>query len=272
MKILKSIPNVAYIFDVDGVLADPKHKKVDEDLLHMILDKLKSGEPVALNTGRSIDWVNERIIAPLSEQIEDKNIISRFFVIGEKGGTWMCFDDNCNIKRNKEESFVLSEDLREKVKNLVEAKYSDCAFFDETKETMISVEMKDAFEIPEFSKRQKDINAELKALLEEAIDGHRIEPSIIATDIQDKRAGKALGTDRFIHFLEERNIHPEKFIAFGDSPSDLDMADELHKQGKQVDFVFVGDQEKLGDVKRDFHIAFMEGFHHGTKRYLEERV
>ena len=48
----------AYIFDVDGVITSPYEKQVKEnELLRIIAEKLKNSEPVAFNTGRTIQWV-----------------------------------------------------------------------------------------------------------------------------------------------------------------------------------------------------------------------
>jgi len=52
-----TVVDIAWIFDIDGVVTNP--------LLVHIADKLKSGEPVAFNAGRSTSWLIERVINPL---------------------------------------------------------------------------------------------------------------------------------------------------------------------------------------------------------------
>jgi HAD superfamily hydrolase (TIGR01484 family) len=269
-------PKTAWIFDVDGVLSDPEHKTIDDKFIDFILHKLAKGEPVALNTGRSIDWVIEKLVHPLLEKTDDKTIIARFFVVGEKGGTWMKYDSEGNMHRNKDDSFRLSAELRERMKNMVEEKFSDCVFLDDTKETMISIEMKTSYHVEKFAERQKDLNAEMKKIIKEIGNGHKMDPTIIATDIEDVRVGKALGTKRILRWLDENGIEPGRFIAFGDSVSDLEMAGELEEQGKQVTFVYVGDSEKLkkaeeeGKVKNKAIIEQVGGFTKGTLRYLSK--
>ena len=267
-------PETAWIFDVDGVLSDPEHKTIDERFFEIIFQKLEEGEPVALNTGRSIDWVIEKMIHPIQKKIKNKSDISRFFVVGEKGATWMSLDAMGNMHRDRNDSFILSHELRERMKEMVEEKFSDCVFFDDTKETMISIEMKDSYDVEKFKHRQKELNSEMKKIIKEIGNGHKMDPTIIATDIEDVRVGKAIGTKRILTWLESNKLTPEKFIAFGDSVSDLEMADELEKKGKQVTFVYVGDPEKLkkaeeeGKVKNKAIIDEVGGFTKGTLRYL----
>ena len=50
---------------------------------------------------------------------------------------------------------------------------------------MISVEMKDAYDIGEFSKRQKQLNEDMKQIIDDIGNGHKLDPTIIATDIED---------------------------------------------------------------------------------------
>jgi hydroxymethylpyrimidine pyrophosphatase-like HAD family hydrolase len=267
-------PKTAWIFDVDGVLADPKHKTIDEDFFDIIFDKLQKGEPVGLNTGRSIDWIIGKIVHPLLAKMEDKSSIVRFFAVGEKGATWMNFDSEGEMHRDKDDSFVLSHELRERMKKMVEEKFSDCVFFDDTKETMISIEMKDSYDIKKFTGRQNELNTEMKKIIEEVGNGHRMDPTIIATDIEDVRVGKALGITRLLKWLEDNSFTPERFIAFGDSVPDLEMADELEKRGKKVTFVYVGDPQKLieaeknGKVKNKAIIQNVGNFTQGTLEYL----
>jgi hydroxymethylpyrimidine pyrophosphatase-like HAD family hydrolase len=269
-------PSTAWIFDVDGVLADPEYKTINEDFFAIILGNLHKGEPVALNTGRSIDWVIERMIHPLLAKTKDKSVLTNFFIVGEKGATWMSFDPEGGMHRNKDDSFILSNKLRERMKEMVEEKFSDCVFFDDTKETMISIEMKDSYDVKKFKERQKELNTEMKKIIEEIGNGHKMDPTIIATDIEDIRVGKALGTKHILTWLDDNKLMPEKFIAFGDSVSDLEMANELEKKGKQVTFVYVGDLKKLkdaeeeGKVKNKAIIEQVGGFTQGTLEYLNK--
>ena len=49
---------IAWIFDVDGVLTNPTEKKIVElQIFDKLIEILKSGDIVGLNTGRSLVFV-----------------------------------------------------------------------------------------------------------------------------------------------------------------------------------------------------------------------
>lgn len=261
----------AYLFDVDGVLSDPREKRVTEEGIYTrVIERLQRGEPVGLNTGRSTEWMEERIIRPLLEKLQDKSVLANFVAIGEKGGTWITFDEKGNMYHGRAQAISVPQDLNERVRQLVEEKYGDSMFFDATKETMISIEMKDGYKVEEFAKRQAELEGELAQILAETgqENTYKIDPTTIATDIESPHVGKALGADRFLQFLKDQDIKPARFIAFGDSRSDLEMADELERKQKSVEFVYVGDRAKLGNPQKGYPIEYIEGFSQGTLAYL----
>ena len=261
----------AYLFDVDGVLTDPQEKRVTEpELFDQIIIKLQRHEPVGLNTGRSIEWLVERIVTPLLEKLHDKSLLQHFIVIGEKGGTWTAFDKEGNMHHEKMEELTISHDVIEDAKVLVEQKYGDAMFFDATKETMLSIEMHDAFDLDRFHQRQKALVKDLKRLLKKykLQNIYRIDPTTIATDVESPKVGKALGADRFLQFLKKMDLEPQEFETFGDSKSDFEMSDELHKRGKKVKMIYVGDRLKLGEFPTEYPVDYIEGFCQGTLQYL----
>lgn len=263
--------DTAYLFDVDGVLSDPREKRVTEEGIYTsVIERLQRGEPVGLNTGRSTEWMEERIIRPILEKIQDKSVLANFVAIGEKGGTWITFDEQGNMHHGRAQAISVPEDLNERARRLVEEKYGDSMFFDATKETMISIEMHDGYDLAEFTRRQAQLTEELVQILSETGQEkiYKVDPTTIATDIESPHVGKALGADRFLQFLTDRDIKPVQFKAFGDSASDLEMADELERKGRQVDFVYVGDRAKLGNVTKDYPIEYVGGFSQGTLEYL----
>ncbi len=103
---------------------------------------------------------------------------------------------------------------------------------------------------------------------------YKVDATSIATDVESGYIGKALVADRFLQFLRDKGIKPEKFVAFGDSISDLEMADELLRRNQQAEFVYVGPEEKLeearakGKIKDDEVIRNVGGFTKGTLEYL----
>jgi hypothetical protein len=145
------------------------------------------------------------------------------------------------MHRGKADELTVASSIRDKVRGLVQARYADWMFLDETKETMVTVEIRSGCDAQAFSTMQRRLKEELSTLFRPAIRAGelRIDATTIATDLQHGAAGKALGAQRFIDLLIAQQIRPERFVAFGDSCSDLEMADELHRQGRKVEFIYV---------------------------------
>lgn len=242
-EILRPV-KTAYIFDVDGVITNPQEKKVTEPkILDEIIKRLEKGEPVALNTGRSIEWVKNRVLNQLIENVKDKGIFQNLLVVGEKGGTWAEFDNQGNLIESKDENISVPDSLINKIRNLVNEKYSDSMFFDESKLTMISTEMKDGYSLEDYKQKQKTLLTEFETLLrkEKLTDKFKIDPTTIAVDIENVFVGKHFAVKRILTWLKTKGIAPQRYIAFGDSfRSDLPMAQELNSQNLPVEFVFVG--------------------------------
>ena len=59
-----------WIFDVDGVITDPKTKEItNSKIIEIIKERLSLGSKVAFNTGRSAEWLEHKVINPLREII-----------------------------------------------------------------------------------------------------------------------------------------------------------------------------------------------------------
>lgn len=267
---MKNIVPLAFLLDVDGVITNPTEKKVTEEALFGFLEtNLIMGNPVALNTGRSNEWMIERVINPLSERLKDKTILKNFFAVGEKGLTWASFtpegkliqgvfDREGGLQEGFDLSLVFDKEtkkhfvnLEEKARRLIEGNYSHSTFFDATKKAMVSLEMNDNFDHAKFKTDQVKFTAEIEEIVrsENLENIFRIDPSNISTDIQLKTTGKHLGARRILDWLKSKNVNPKHFITVGDSSSDLEMADELNLQGKLVDFYYVNPKKKLSVEK-----------------------
>ncbi len=265
----------AYLFDVDGVLTDPVEKRViAPELFSLLLSLLQRGDLVAFNTGRSIEWVTERIIQPFWQSTDHRELFSEVIIVGEKGGAWTTFDHAGNQNHHKDQEMVVPPELNQQIRQLTGERYNESMFFDSTKETMISVEMHDRFSLSEFHRRQEELVKEIETLLQQTgfSTKYKIDPSTISTDIEEKHAGKALGVDRFLSLIAEKEINPSKFVTFGDSASDFAMADELEKRGKEVTFVYTGDKEKLGEIKKSYPIVYVKGYSQGTREFLKHSL
>ncbi len=268
---IQTIP-LALLLDVDGVLTDPTYKEVlQPEIFNHLENHMQIGNAVTLNTGRSNEWMIKRIIKPLGEKVSNKSILTNFFAVGEKGLTWISFDPSGNLiegffDRNGElvegfdKSVFLDKETVEQF-NLLETEtkelvkrpdVAETTFFDSSKKAMISTEMHDKYpDHKKYADNQIQFTAELKRLIQKAglEDEFDVDPTTIATDIQLTNAGKHLGAKRILDWLGSKNIAPQHFVAFGDSDSDLAMADELASQGKSVDFFYVKPEKELRVVK-----------------------
>ncbi|MBI2031074.1 MAG: hypothetical protein HYT08_00490 [Candidatus Levybacteria bacterium] len=107
----------AWIFDVDGVITNPQSKIItDFEILNHFIKKLEKGEPVILNTGRSLEWTMDRVINRLLKNIKNIKILKIFLVIGEKGGTWLTFDENGKIQEYIDDSISIPKFLINQIK------------------------------------------------------------------------------------------------------------------------------------------------------------
>jgi hydroxymethylpyrimidine pyrophosphatase-like HAD family hydrolase len=263
---------LAWLFDIDGVLTDLHAKKVvEEKLFAELLMILKKGQLVCLNSGRSLPWIEDKVINPLQQKADDKTVFTNLFIVGEKGGIIAHFDHEGVLQKTQDRTKFLPSVLTMQVKKLVEEKYSDSMFFDPDKDTMISVEMQDDHLLSLFHKKQKEIVIDLQQLLADlGYDKlYKVDPSNISTDIERVEVGKGLGTLLFLQFLDSKEIVPDKFVTFGDSKSDFEMSDILWDNNDEVEMVYVGDQEKLGPIARRYEITFIDGYSRAVLAYLQ---
>lgn len=276
----------AYVFDVDGVLTVPDSREFNREVMEDIATRLTKGDPVILNTGRSISWIQQRIIAKLyhAHNIQDPSSFQNLFVVGEKGGTWLTFDEKGLMHEHVDDSIAVPQDLQNSVKRIVEEQFPKTMFYDESKHTMISIEMKEyddkRFEgqisLEDFQHDQAKLVIILQDLLKSKRfdDALHIDPSTIATDIQNKFVGKDFAIRKALAWLSAKGFLPKKFVTFGDSKSDVAMAKELYENGQNVEFVFVGsvsDRAVIESADYPFPIHFTDKkFTHGTAEFLNK--
>lgn len=260
------------LFDVDGVVTDPQEKRVtNNEMFDEIITQLEAGEPVCFNTGRSDAWVMDRVVNTILERIQDKDILRNLIIVGEKGGTWTTFSSEGEPVHSAVETISVPDDLKARVRTLIDEKYSDVMFFDESKETMISVEMVDGYDLAAFTQRQTEFVKDVqKLLVETGTDStYRIDPTTIATDVESPNVSKALGSDRFIEFLKSRGVKVDEFETFGDSASDAAMTDELVRRGQNAEFVYVGNNPESIKRRADYPVREVPGFSSGTLAFLQ---
>lgn len=275
-KELGTVVDDVYVFDVDGVLTDPNEKLFDREVMENIAQRLSQGKPVILNTGRSVSWVQSNIVARLhfAHNVVDKKAWQNLFIIGEKGGTWLGFNEDGMMPPmpSRDESIAMPEEILKLVKE-VSKEYKNTMMYDTTKWTMASIEQLNGFTEREheelFVPAQKELAERLVEFIGEIglSDEFRVDSTQIAIDVENKLVGKDFAMQRAIAWLRQRKIFPKKYITFGDSASDFAMARQLHENGMNVEHVHVGNSavpEGLG-----FNVIETQSkFNKGTSEYF----
>lgn len=262
---------ICWVFDVDGIITDIGREKVTEPyILDFIIKILEKGESVAFNTGRGIDWVKNTVLIPLKDKIIHPNILSNLFVVAEGGGIKAVFNQDESLNIDIDKSLKMPADLDQEVKKLVKKKYSQTMRY-ESKKTMITTKIKEGTPIEKYREDQSRIAEDLQRLINAfgADREMKVDLSTIGANIMYKNTGKNRGIELILEWLLERNINPQKYIAFGDSfESDIAMAQELHSRGLPVEFIYVG-EENIDISKYPFPIKITQNkFEKGTLEYL----
>ena len=281
-------PLFGILLDVDGPVSSPATRTVTPTLLADVGSLLTAGIPVVLNTGRSITFVAEHVLVPLSEAGLGRGV--RLHAICEKGGVWASAGPDGLGDVQVDPALRVPDVCREIIGRLVDDGYGDAMFVDETKLVMATVEARTDVPNAFYLQRQRAFDADLLAGLTAAglgvrireerspdADGRtpwRIDPSVIATDVESEASGKALGARRALTLLAEDGPLPRAWHTVGDSRSDYAMADELHRLGYAVTHVDVGPQPPL--TGRPYAVVTVPGLlyeHAGEAhlRHLAER-
>ncbi len=256
-----STPALGILLDVDGPVSSPESRTVAAALLEDVRALLATGVPVVLNTGRSTDFAAEHVVGPLVEA--GLPPAARLHAICEKGGSWITAGPDGVGEVHTDQALQVPDLVRDLLDRLVRDTYGDAMFVDRTKAIMATVEARTDVPNAFYVERQRAFDAELLAGLTAAglgvrlhgerfpdADGRtpwRIDPSVIATDVESEASGKALGARRALALLAEDGALPRTWHTVGDSRSDYAMADHLHGLGYDVTHVDVGPQSALSD-------------------------
>jgi hydroxymethylpyrimidine pyrophosphatase-like HAD family hydrolase len=244
----------ARLFDIDGVLTDLHQRRIIQgSILPSLVKLLEKGEPIGLNTGRSPLFTLTKVLEPLEDRLNtlgQRKLLHRVFAIAEKGG--------CSIAYNRigqrtvlvDNSLAIPASLKQAVQRIISGQpYARTMSYDETKQTMISIELTEDKEvtIDEFRLSQQQLVPKLAELIADfGLAGQlRVDPTTIATDIESRRVGKALGARKFVRFLSRRGFRPPAVVGFGDSRSDYEMHEEMLRLRVPAEFIYVGDPVHL---------------------------
>jgi hypothetical protein len=252
-------PALGLLLDVDGPVSSPATRTVAGALLDDLHTLLGAGVPVVLNTGRSVEFVAGTILAPLTTR--GLTPAARLHAVCEKGAVWTSAGSSGVGETRLDPELRVPDVCRALLDALVGDTYGDAMFVDRTKQVMATVEARTDVPNAQYLARQRAFDADLLAGLRDAGLGvrlrderfpdalgrtpWRIDPSVIATDVEAEDSGKALGARRALDLLADDGPLPRRWHTIGDSRSDYAMADQLHALGYQVTHVDVGPQPPL---------------------------
>jgi hypothetical protein len=260
------------VFDVDGVITNPKKKRVTEpEILDEIIKQLEKSDPAALVTGRAHEWIIDRVIGLIENKAQDRIILDNLFISKEFGGAYSIYENGVRKDFSNEHS-TISKDLLNEVSKIVNNNFSDSMFVDPDKKTMISIEMKDNFSIEKFRIFQGEFLKEIRKIIRKYDPDQQLDVhvDIIATNIRNKNSNKRYATKQLLGWLSDKKISPKKYFVFGDTVGDRDIAQELYEGKFPVKFVFVGEKTELGTTKSDFTIIFPQSkYDKGTLEFLK---
>lgn len=272
-------PSVAYLFDIDGVLTNPEAKSVEHPALFgELIRRLEQEKPIGLNTGRSLNFIVEKVLEPIEAMVPEKRLLQNIIGVGEMGGIWITYSDKGKRMVDIDKNLSVPQEIQDEVRALVnQLPYSETMFYDDTKRTMVSVELlsqeqRAGKSFEDFQASQRQLVEDLRALLarHNKERDFKVTATRIATDLDNVRVGKALGAHKFVDLLRAKRIEPRAFLGFGDSASDYEMYQELKRLGKQAQFVFVGGREHLAGKPEEGIIFTEEYVDKGTLEFLRQ--
>lgn len=229
-----------YIFDFDGVIADPVTHEVSEEVLERVAQLMMSGHYVAFNTGRGIAWFEEFVVPGISGAGVTRADFDKLVIVTEKGGEYTEFIDG-NARTTVSESRI-SQSARDKATAVFESMpdaHASMGIY-QGKQTMLTIAKHAGVTMEEYLKHKFKLeDAIIRALEgEEAV----LDSSINAVDIQAPGASKYGGTKLIYEWLKRRvDVMKCTFIILGDSKSDYDMPRFIADHGGEVSFVFTGE-------------------------------
>lgn len=262
------------MFDLDGVLINLRAKRLTEVyLLEVLAECLAKGEPVTFNTGRSPEQAEQHILRPLTHLIKDERLLQRVMLVGEKGGAWANYSQDGELLVSYDSRFSVPLLILETVSDLVQSPDFADLLEIEQKKTMLTLAMREGASFEAF----QNIQGRVAWQLEQSLLCHglastwKVDVNGNAVEVEHVLAGKGLGAQRIIAWLRTQRISPFRIVAFGDSISDLAMAEEL-SACFPIEFIFVGSSD-IAETAYTFPITRTQArYELGTLEYLSHAV
>lgn len=264
--------DLGLLLDVDGPIASPVTRTI---AIASIVDDLvtltAAGVPVAFITGRSDEFVRERVIAPLlSAGLDDALAVpgARMFCVFEKGAAWAPVTATGIGAVTVDDSVRVPAEFAATVRELHAREFAQSMFWDDTKRAMVSVEQRTDVSAEQFYPEQQRFNEAVFAaattsglgmslgdrVAPDATGscGWRIDATVISIDIEAVSLDKDRGAERAIDYFARLGALPSVWRSVGDSRSDYKMADHVHSLGLEVAHVDVRPAE--GVLERPYRV------------------
>ncbi|MET4782463.1 hypothetical protein [Glaciihabitans sp. UYNi722] len=242
-----SIPPLGLLLDVDGPITSPVTRTI---AIASIVDDLVTlanvGLPIAFNTGRSDVFVRDQVLKPMLAA--GLTTSARVYGVCEKGAVWFGGTLDTFGGVQVDESVAVPADAVAELRTLAAAEFGDTMFYDETKRAMVSFEQRTDVSSASYLAAQKLFDSRAQQILDaHGLDGFRVDPTIISTDVESIDLGKALGARRAIELMSASGEIPHLWRTVGDSRNDYAMADYLHENGYEVAHVDVRPADGVPD-------------------------
>jgi hypothetical protein len=250
---------VGLLLDVDGPIASPGTRTIAiPRILSHLVALTAAGVPIVFITGRSDVFVRDVVIAPLldaglSDALRQPGAI--MFGIFEKGAAWAEIGPDGMGDVTVDESHRVPQEAHDALRVLVQDRFTNEMFWDDTKRAMVSVEQRVDTPNEEYSVAQDQFNDAAFEIMSDLGVGvsyrersapdasglvpFRVEPTIISTDIEAKALDKDAAAERALDYVASRVPLPALWRSVGDSRSDYLMADHVHSRGIDVAHVDV---------------------------------
>jgi hydroxymethylpyrimidine pyrophosphatase-like HAD family hydrolase len=257
-------PGLVYVFDLDGVITDPADSQVDLRVVGVMKQILVEGICLAINTGRSFEWVEQNLLEHL--KFDNNDTLDRFIAVCEKGGEMVIWQDGRWSVNSSE--FALPQAFYEVAKATFEQNKEQLKsmFWDNTKRTMATIEKLPSADLDTFRTEQGLLVDRLSNKL--ASYKVKIDGTTVATDVESPLAGKHAGAQLIYEWARSLTNNSDcAFISIGDSVSDYDMARRFAENGAPSTFVYVG--EETNDIVHDERVVFISTDTHYAPGALE---
>jgi hydroxymethylpyrimidine pyrophosphatase-like HAD family hydrolase len=258
-----------FIFDIDGVIVNLETTAVDFQIIKAISQIFSKNMPVAFVSGRSSFWITKNIIAPVKKNIDSEKLLDNILILGEFGSS-LTYYENSRIISTFDNKHILPIELIKKLSEITN-EYSSVLKIDETKQTQFSSEMKDGLDIEkDFNPIKKELVERYKNLVSEFKMENELEVTEDrkAVNVKYKSSNKGASIKVLMSWVNNKGLNINTYFAFGDTESDLEMAEELRKQKKDFEFVYVGEKEEIEDQDLTGIKFTKEKFEKGTLEFL----